>query len=73
MESPDLDGNITPHLRFAENGVTQNQVWTSSQAFSQRVDANTPAVVMSSPFGEVDPHHCGCETPDAQGSKLTSF
>lgn len=65
MESPNLDGEITPHLRFADNGVIENQAWPSSQAFSQRLDTNTPAVVVSSPFGEVDPHHAGCETPDA--------
>ena len=73
MESPDLDGVITPRLRFAENSIDDNQVWLSSQAMSQRVDANTPAVIVKSPFGEMDPHHCGCETPGAVGSKLTSF
>ena len=65
MDTSDIDGVITPHLQFADNGVHE-QAWPSSQAFSQReITTTTPAVVIDSPLEDIDPHNVGIETPDA--------
>ena len=73
MESSDHNGNITPHLIYADNSINEKQDWLSSQAISQTVNASTPTAIVKAPFGQVDPNHCGSETPGVQGSKLTSF